>query len=76
MPIDSRDKRASAISVTLPWRGMLPVPDGTLVQGDRQQVALMYRGILASAAIANPYPPRRWRTGSLARGHRKRHRRC
>lgn len=49
MPIDSRDKRASAISPTLPWRGLYPVPDGALNQGDRQQADLMYRGLLASA---------------------------
>lgn len=50
MAIDTRDKRASAIEVGLPWRGLLPVPDGGLNQGDRQQVAFMYRGVLAQSA--------------------------
>jgi hypothetical protein len=50
MPVDSRDKRSSALMLALPWRGMLPAPDvGAEDQGDRQHVALMYRGILASA---------------------------
>lgn len=50
MPLDSRDKRSSAINISSPWRGMLPTPDGAaLNQGDRQQVALMYRGIAAAA---------------------------
>lgn len=52
MAIDTRDKRASAIGVALPWRSLLPAPDGVLDQGDRQQVALHYRGI----AAANPSP--------------------
>ena len=36
---------------TLPWRGLWPLPDGALDQGDRQQTAGLYRGILAIAAI-------------------------
>ena len=47
--MDTRDKRSSAIHVTQPWRGMLPVPDGGLNQGDRQHTAVMYRGIAAAA---------------------------
>ena len=49
--MDSRDKRASAVSVALPWRGLLPVPDGSLNQGDRQQAGLVYRGIAASNVV-------------------------
>lgn len=42
MPIDTADKRASAIHFPL------PVPDAmTLNQGDRQQVTWNYRGLLA-----------------------------
>ena len=53
MALDTRDKRASAIHVGMPWRGLLPLPDGAaLDQGDRQQVAFMYRGILAGAPVA------------------------
>lgn len=49
---DTRDKRASAIgSRRLPWlrRFTLPLADGSLDQGDRQQVVQVYRGILAGA---------------------------
>jgi len=52
MPVDTRDKRSSALLVSLPWRGLLPLPDGALNQGDRQHVGLMYRGIPAAAAAA------------------------
>jgi len=52
MAIDTRDKRASAVHVALPWRGLLPLPDAAAEnQGDRQQTALFYRGILASAPV-------------------------
>ena len=47
MALDTRDKRSSAIMVSLPWRGLFPLPDGTVNQGDRQQCACMYRGIAA-----------------------------
>lgn len=47
MAIDTRDKRSSSISVSLPWRGLLPVPDGALNQADRQHVGLHYSGVLA-----------------------------
>lgn len=45
-------KRASAMFVTSPWRGILPLPDGTVHQADRQVVAFMYSGISALAADA------------------------
>lgn len=48
--LDSRDKRASAIGCGLLWRVMLPDADGTIGAGDRQQVAALYRSILAAAA--------------------------
>lgn len=48
MAIDTRDKRSSAINIGSPWRGMLPLPDGAINQGDRQHVAFLYRGIAAS----------------------------
>ncbi len=56
MPIDTRDKRSSAVHVSLPWRGELPAPDGSLNQGDRQQAAQQYRGINAAPpAATKPY---------------------
>jgi hypothetical protein len=52
MPVDTREKRAGAVYVGLPWRGQLPLPDGAIAQADRQQVAYMYPGILATASTA------------------------
>lgn len=49
MALDTADKRSSAIGVGLPWRPMLPLPDGALDQGDRQHAGYAYRGILAEA---------------------------
>ena len=50
MAVDSRSKRASAVSILSPWMLSPPLPDGTVGQGDRQHVAWAYSGILASAA--------------------------
>lgn len=58
MAIDNKNKRLSAINVSLPWRGMYPVPDGSLDNGDRQTIVGLYRGLenafisISSAAIA------------------------
>lgn len=55
MAIDTAAKRLSAIAVRrLPWfrRFAVPLPDGEIDQGDRQQLALVYRGILATEAAA------------------------
>lgn len=47
MPVDTRDKRGSAIGFVLPLPGVWPLADGAaLSQADRQQVAWTYRGIL------------------------------
>lgn len=47
--IDTPAKRCSAIATRrLPWfRRFMPLPDATMDQGDRQQLAFVYRGILA-----------------------------
>jgi hypothetical protein len=34
--LDTVAKRFSAIHLGSPWRGILPIPDGALGQGDRQ----------------------------------------
>lgn len=47
MAVDTAAKRSSAINVGSPWRGLLPPPDGTVGQPDRQHVAFMYAGIEA-----------------------------
>lgn len=51
MGLDSRNKRASALGFALAALVVLPAPDATINQGDRQQVAFSYAGILAGAAI-------------------------
>ena len=55
--MDTRDKRASAIHVAMPWRGLLPLPDGALNEGDRQQSAFLYRGISTGTATAGDVLP-------------------
>lgn len=55
MAVDTRDKRASATCVLAPWRLVLPSP-GTIDQGDRQQLAWAYRGIL-SGSVTTAAPP-------------------
>ena len=50
MAIDTAAKRGSAINPGCPWRSHLPIPDGTIGQGDRQAVAFWYSGILAGTA--------------------------
>lgn len=56
MAIDTRNKRSSALGVNTAWRHMLPAPDGTIAQADRQAVALMYSGI-AAANLTVPLGP-------------------
>jgi len=53
--LDTREKRASGVHVGLPWRWLLPLPDGAITQADRQQAAAWYAGILAAAAVAGWY---------------------
>ena len=35
MAVDTRNKRISIIGLGLPWRGLLPLPDGTISEADR-----------------------------------------
>ena len=59
MALDSREKRASAVMVTLPWRNLLPLPDpGAEGQADRQQVGFMAASILADTPFPGQ-PPKR-----------------
>ncbi len=59
MALDSLAKRYSAVNLGSPWRGILPVPDGTIGQGDRQTVFFLCSSILAVAReIVEPPPPR------------------
>ena len=54
MPLDTRSKRASAITALRPWMIAPPLPDGTIDQGDRQHIAWMYSGILATTGVITP----------------------
>jgi len=56
--LDSRSKRASAIGIDLTFLHLLPNPDSTIDQGDRQHNAFKYSGINASAPAANTFVPR------------------
>jgi len=56
MAIDTRQKRRSAIGVSLPFRSTTPpVPDGSFSQADRQQMLFIYTGILLG--VINPPTP-------------------
>jgi hypothetical protein len=44
MAVDTRDKRFSMLGFANPFRLVLPNPDGTIDQADRQQFAYLYRG--------------------------------
>ena len=47
MAIDTAAKRASALAFCLPIILVLPIPDGTVAQADRQHLLGCYGGILA-----------------------------
>ena len=47
MALDIRDKRASAIVIDKPYTVLLPLPDGSVDQPDRQQLIWTYSGIFA-----------------------------
>lgn len=49
--LDTREKRSSGLHAGLPWRGLFPLPDGTLSQADRQHASYMYSGILAAGGV-------------------------
>lgn len=71
MAIDSAQKRASAASTGLLT---LLIPDATIEPADRQQIAHVYRGILAEAPPVPVIPPsgivRSVGAGSAQRGFR------
>jgi len=58
MAIDTQAKRGSAIATRrLPWfRRFMPLPDGSMTQADRQQLAFVYGGILAGEAVPDVGP--------------------
>lgn len=59
MPVDSRNKRASAVGIDLAWTHVYPNPDGSLNVGDRQQTAYKYAGISSSTVVVTGNQPYR-----------------
>lgn len=54
--MNTRSKRASSVGFWKPYVMALPLPDGTISQGDRQHSAWDYSGILAAIPVP-PIPP-------------------
>lgn len=50
--LDTRAKRSSSVNLWKSYQLALVTPDGTIAQGDRQQTAWAYSGILAAGAGA------------------------
>lgn len=61
--MDTRNKRASAIGVAFVAALILPAPDATVGQPDRQHAAYSYAGIQAITGETSPSVPtaRQWR---------------
>jgi len=53
MAIDSRDKRAAAISAGIPFIVLTPLADGSIGSADRQMIADVYGGIVAGAPVVS-----------------------
>lgn len=56
--LDTPSKRTSSVSILMPFDIAPVIPDGAIAQRDRQDIALSYSGILASAAVASSLVPR------------------
>jgi len=67
MAIDTRNKRASAIGIGLPFRAAYPAPDSTIDASDRLHVAFLYSGIAAGAGAEPQYYPTRFLQGTFTR---------
>lgn len=57
MAIDTSDKRRSVSGYLGPFAVIAPVPDGSLDESDRKQVAGLYRGQLIAAAVFSLLAP-------------------
>ena len=57
MPLDSRDKRAAAISFGIPFIVIAPLADGSIDAADRAMIAHAYPGIEAAAPVADEGNP-------------------
>jgi hypothetical protein len=49
MALDTRNKRSSAVNISLPWRALLPEPDGTIGQDNRFALAFFYAGFVVQS---------------------------
>jgi len=54
MPLNTANKRGSAVSTAREWISIFPVPDGAIDQADRQQITWVYAGILAGLPFDVP----------------------
>lgn len=54
--LDTTSKRRSSLQLMQPAFATPPSPDSTISQGDRQHIALMYSGILATGAASSTWP--------------------
>ena len=52
MAIDTRQKRQSVINLGSAWRDILPIPDGSFDEGDRQTFILLGAAELSGAPAA------------------------
>jgi len=50
--LDTAAKRGAHLHLQRVFDPYLPIPDGTISQGDRQHLAWLYSGILAAGATA------------------------
>lgn len=63
MPIDTRNERAGALNVALPFGRVFDNPDNAFNQADRQQSTYAFPGILAASSA--PGQPITKRTGGI-----------
>lgn len=56
MAIDTASKRLSCLDYEEPWAEAMPIPDGTIDQGDRQHAIWSYSGILATGSVVPVTP--------------------
>jgi hypothetical protein len=48
MALDTAHRRLSAVNAFCPWRGQLPIPDGSVDVEDRYALGLAYGGIVSA----------------------------
>ncbi len=49
--LDTAAKRSSAVGIAQPYVFLMPTPDGSVSQADRQDIAFSYSGILALSPL-------------------------